>query len=326
MLQRSASPTLRHPLPRSAALALLASVATAASTAPLRAQSALTPVNLATPGGDAFAQPFFGTDLGFYAKAGFDPKISILNNAGAVVAAVAGGTIDIGLGDIVGIADAIENGIPLVVFAGAGLYVASAPTTLLCVSRNSPLAAPKDLNGKPVAIVTLVGLAAAATKAWLSKSGADLGTISFIEMPQPEMRVALQRGTIAAAAISEPFLSNAKNDVRAFGKPYDAVADRFLISQWITTRAWLAKNAAGAKRFTTAIYETARWANTHHDESLAILVKYLKVDPERMRGVTRVAFSTELVPSLIQPVIDVAVQYKLVPKPLDAATVITNLR
>jgi NitT/TauT family transport system substrate-binding protein len=192
------------------------------------------------------------------------------------------------------------------------------------VDKNSPLTSAQDLNGKTVAVVTLVGLAAASTKAWLSNNGADISTIKVIEMPQQEMRAALQRGTIAAATISEPFLSNAKNDVRAFGKPYDAVANRFLISQWITTRSWLANNAAGAKRITAAIYDTARWANAHHDASLPILVKYLKVDPELMRGIRRVDFSTVLGPTLMQPAIDVGVKYKLIPKPLDAATVIAN--
>lgn len=322
-MRRPPGSRVGHPtFSRSMALSLFA--AGVASVAPLRAQTTLTPVKMATPGGDAFAEPFFGTDNGFFAKAGFDPQISILNNAGAVVAAVAGGSMDIGLGDIVGIADAIEHGIPLVVFAGGGLYLSSDPTTLLCVAKDSPLTSAHELNGKTVAVVTLVGLAAASTKAWLSNNGADITTIKVIEMPQPEMRAALGRGTIAAATISEPFLSNAKNDVRPFGKPYDAVANRFLISQWITTRAWLAKNAAGAKRFAAAIYETARWANANHDASLPILVKYLKVDPERMLGIRRAEFSTVLVPQLIQPVIDVAVKYKLIPEPLEATTVITN--
>lgn len=325
MLEPSKPSIVRRSLSRSAALAVLAGAATVATRAPLRAQSTLVPVSIATPGADAFAEPFFGTDKGFFAKAGFEPKISLLNNSGAVIAAVAGGAIDVGLGDIVGIADAIEHGIPLVVFGGGGLYVSSDPTTLLCVDRTSPLTTAREINGKAVAIVTLVGLAAASTKAWLSKNGADISTIKFIEMPQPEMRGALQRGVIAAATISEPFLSNAKNDVRVFGKPYDAVANRFLISNWITTRDWIAKNPAGAKRFAAAIYQTANWANAHRDESLEILVKYLKINPERMRGIRRVSFATELTPALLQPVIDVAVQYKLIPKPIDAASVISNL-
>ncbi len=309
-------------LSRSAALSLFA--AGIATAAPLRAQSTLAPITMGTPGGDAFAEPFFGTDNGFFAKAGFEPQISVLNNAGAVVAAVAGGTIDVGLGDIVGIADAIGNGIPLVVFAGGGLYMSSNPATLLCVDKDSPLKTAQELNGKTVAVVTLVGLSAASTRAWLSNNGADISTIKIIEMPQPEMRAALRRGTVAAATISEPFFSNAKADIRVFGKPYDAVANRFLISQWITTRSWLANNAAGAKRLTAAIYDTARWANTHHDASLPILVKYLKVDPDQMRGIRRADYSTVLTPQLVQPVIDVAVKYKLVPKPIDAAALITN--
>lgn len=311
-----------RPYTRAAALSMLGSAAIAA---PLAAQTALMPLKMATPGGDAFAEPFFGTDMGFFAKAGFAPDISILNNAGAVVAAVAGGAVDVGLGDIVGIANAIEHGLPLVVFAGAGLYLSSDPATILCVDRNSPATTAKDLNGKPVAVVTLVGLAAASTKAWLTTHGADLSTISFIEMPQQEMSSALKRGAIAAATIAEPFLSNAKNDVRQFGKPYDSIADRFLISQWITTRDWIAKNPAAARRLTNAIYDTARWANGHNDQSLPILVKYLKVDPSLMNGVKRATFSPVLTPALVQPAIDVAVKYKLIPQPLDAASVITNL-
>jgi len=116
MRRPSESHVDRSSLSRSAALSLLA--AGVAGAAPLRAQTTLTPLRIATPGGDAFAEPFFGADNGFFAKAGYDPQISILNNAGAVLAAVAGGAVDVGLGDIVGIADAIENGIPLVVFAG----------------------------------------------------------------------------------------------------------------------------------------------------------------------------------------------------------------
>jgi hypothetical protein len=44
-----------------------------------------------------------------------------------------------------------------------------------------------------------------------------------------------------------------------------------------------------------------------------------------MRGIRRAEFSTVLAPPLVQPVIDVAVKYKLIPRPLDATTVITNV-
>jgi NitT/TauT family transport system substrate-binding protein len=309
-------------LTRAVALSLIAA---ASATRPAFSQSSLEPLRIATPGGDSYAEPFFGTDMGFFAKAGFEPQIQLMNNAGAVTAAVSSGAADVGLGDMIGIANAIEHGIPLGVFAGAGLYTSSAAATLLCGLKTSPYTTPKDLEGQTVAVVTLVGLGTVATKALFSASGADLEKIRFIELPQPEMLPALQRGTIAAAVLVEPFLTAAKNDVRIIGKPYDALARTLLICQWIASRDWLTKNSSGVKRLVGAIYDTARWANTHHTESLAILVRYLKIDPERMRGTIRASYATSLDPSMIQPVIDGGVRFKAIPTALDASSVIVRV-
>lgn len=298
-----------------AALAVRPSLATAQSLVPLR---------IATPGGDTYAEPFYAVDVGFLAKAGFDGKVTVLNNAGAALAAVVGGSVDVAIGDIVGIANAAAHGIPIEIFAGAGLYTSSAATTFLCVDRNASIRAAKDLEGQTVAVVTLVGLGTSATKAWLTQSGADLTKIRFIELPQSEMQPALGRGTIAGAVLVEPFLTAAKSQIRVLGKPYDAIAKEFLICQWIATHDWLAQHAADARRLISAIYDTARWANVHHDESLPIIAKYNKVDPERMRGIVRAAYATRLDVALIQPVVDVAVRYKTIERPFDASTIIAK--
>ena len=289
-----------------------------------RAQS-LVPLRIATPGGDTYAEPFYALDEGFLARAGFEGQLTLLNNAGAVTAAVAGGSVDVGIGDMIGIANAVNHGIPLQVFAGAGLYRTDSATTFLCVDANSPIRQAKDLEGKTVTVVTLVGLGTSSTKAWLTQNGADLSKIKFIELPQSEMPPALQRDLVQAAVLVEPFYTSVKSSIRVLGKPYDAVAKEFLICQWIATTDWLAKNAAGARKLVGAIYETARWANTHHDESLPIIAKYNKIDPERIRGIVRAAYATRVGPDLIQPVIDVGVRYKTIEKTLDAGTVIVKL-
>lgn len=310
---------------RRAAIALLAAAA-AVPAGTARAQApALVPLRIATPGGDTYAEPFYAQDTGLLAKAGFDGQLTVLNNAGAVLAAVVGGSVDVGIGDIIGIANAVNHGIPISIFAGAGLYQSSAATTLLCVDKSSAVRQAKDLEGKVVSVVTLVGLGTSATKAWLTQNGADLEKIRFLELPQSEMQPALARGLVAAAVLVEPFLNAAKNDVRVLGKPYDAIGKEFLICQWIATRDWLARNAAAAKRLVGAIYESARWANTHHDESLPIIAKYNKVDPDRMRGIVRAVYATTLDVALIQPVIEIGVRYKTIEKTVDAAGLIAKL-
>ena len=306
---------------RSAFVALLAGAAVPAFA---QAQT-LVPLRIASPGGDTYAEPFYALDAGFLAKAGFDGQLTVLNNAGAVTAAVAGGSVDVGIGDMIGIANAVNHGIPLQVFAGAGLYSSTSATTFLCVESTSTVRQAKDLEGKTVAVVTLVGLGTSATKAWLTQNGADLAKIRFLELPQSEMPPALQRDLVQAAVLVEPFFTSVKSAIRVLGKPYDAVAKEFLICQWIATSDWLSKNAATARKLVGVIYDTARWANTHHDESLPILAKYNKIDPERMRGIVRAAFATRVDTSLIQPVIDIGVRYKTIEKPLDAGTIIAKL-
>jgi NitT/TauT family transport system substrate-binding protein len=306
---------------RSAFVALLGAAAVPA----LGQAQALAPLRIATPGGDTYAEPFYALDAGFLAKAGFDGQLTVMNNAGAVTAAVAGGSVDVGIGDMIGIANAVNHGIPLQVFAGAGLYSSTSATTFLCVESTSTARQAKDLEGKTVAVVTLVGLGTSATKAWLTQNGADLTKIRFLELPQSEMPPALQRDLVQAAVIVEPFFTSVKSSIRVLGKPYDAVAKEFLICQWIATTDWLTKNAATARKLVGVIYETARWANTHHDESLPILAKYNKLDPERMRGIVRAAYATRVDTGLIQPVIDIGVRYKTIEKPLDGGTIIAKL-
>lgn len=139
--------------------------------------------------------------------------------------------------------------------------------------------------------------------------GANLARVNFIELPTSAMPAAVERGTVAAAHFGEPFLSAAGSSLRRFAKPYDAVAKRFLISDWFTTRGWLAADPALAKRLTDAIYTTARWANGHHDASAVILAKYAKIDADLIRKMSRVSFATTLDPRLIQPVLDTALTY-----------------
>lgn len=311
------------PLIRSQALSLLAG-GLALLPAPLRAQTK-TPLRICTVNGDTFEEGCYAYELGFFSRAGFEVELSVLNNAGAVAAAVAGGSADVGTGDIVSLGNAINRGVPFVLFAGAGLYTSSSATTMLCVSKSSAFKDAKDLEGGAVAVVTLVGLGTTATKAWLTQNGADLAKIKFIEMPQSDMGPALARGLVAAAVIVEPMLTAVKPEVRILGKVYDAIAREFLISDWFTTRDWLARNAEPVKRLVAAIYQTARFANAHHDQTLPILAKYTKTTPEQLHGIVRASYATSLTPALIQPVIDAAAKYRSIEHPFAAAEVIAKV-
>ena len=311
-------------LSRASALGLIAAGAAALPRA-ARAQSAPGQLRIGSVPADTYAGGYYALDTGLFDKAGLSVQITPFANGAAMAAAVAGGSLDLGIGDATELANGVSRGIPFVLIAGGGLYSTNAPTTTLCVSKTSPIVRAADLEGQTLAVVSLVSLQSAGVKSWLAQNGADLTKIHFVELPFPSMPGALERGTIAAATLSEPIMSDALNtDAKIFCKPFDAIAKQFLISDWFTTRDWLAKNGDVAKRFVGAIYDAARWANAHHDDSAAILAKYTKIDVDRIRRMNRTVCATDLQRAMVQPVLDTAFKYQALATATDASTLIAK--
>jgi len=317
---------MRH-VSRSGALGVIAAGAGAALLArPVWAQTAPVKLRVGSVPADTYAGGFYALDLGLFDKAGLSVEIFPFTNGAAMAAAAAGGSIDAGVGDAIELANGISRGLPFAVIAGGGLYSTNAPTTTLCIAKSSPVVRAADLEGQNIAVVSIVSLSSVAVKSWLTQNGADITKVRFVEMPFPQMPSALARGAIAGACLSEPIMSDATAaDAKVFGKVYDAIAKLFLISDWFTTRDWLAKNPDVAKRFVGAVYDAARWANAHHDDSAAILAKYSKVDVDRIKRMNRCTYATDLQPAMIQPVLDTAFKYKALATATSAASMIVKV-
>jgi NitT/TauT family transport system substrate-binding protein len=315
--------------PRSTILSGL-TAAIAATAIPRSARAQNPTLHVAGVFSDLFAEPFYAKEAGAFAKAGFDLDTISLNNAGAVAAAIGGGTLELGMGDLVSGINAINAGVPIVLVAGGGLYNerTDGASTILAVAADSPIRTPKDLIGKSIGVPTIVGLATACLRAWLPAHGVDESSVHLVEIPQSTTLPALQRGTMDAGLLSEPFVTFGKGQVRAVGSPFDAAANlaankQFCVSVWYASKPWFEADAARARAAVAAIYDTARWANAHRDNTFAILVRDGKLDAVKAQGMQRTTYATSLTPALIQPVITIATQNKLFTKPVDAAAVIS---
>ena len=91
-----------------------------------------------------------------------------------------------------------------------------------------------------------------------------------------------------------------------------------MISGWFATREFVAKSPDLVKKFQTAMSETSRWANDHHAESGTILAKYTKMDVDIIHGMGRCPFADQLRAADIQPQLDVAAKFAIIPKPMSA--------
>lgn len=306
-------------LTRKRALGLIATTTGLLAPAGVRAQA--TRIRVSTlPTGDTYAFAFYARDGGFFSKAGLNVDVLPVNEPSSIMAGVAGNSIDVGFVDPPLLANAYNRGLPLAYFGGGGLYSSEAPTTVLCTSPTTSLKTARDLHGKTVAVIVVASIGAAAIRAWLTANGADPDQVKIIEMPFTTMVTAVEKGDLAAAFLGEPYLTQAlqTNRIKVWAKPFDAIGPKFFINACFSTRGWITSNPELAAKMSQALSETARWANSHHDDTAVILAKYGKVPVEVVRAMNRVRYA-DYDPKLIQPVLDTAIKYKLVAQAVTAA-------
>ena len=310
--------------------AFLAGAATAAvsATLPAAAQSAKTALRIVTPGQDSGALAAYAQEMGFFAKDGLDATITRLAKGGGALlaAAVAGGSYDIGHADLTALAGASEHGVPVTLLTPSVLYQTAVPNPAMIVAKNATLRGAKDLDGQTIAVASLVGVNTMALEAWLDANGVEPARVHLIELAQPEMGVALERGTIAAAVLAEPNITVAiaRGQARLFAKIYDSVGPKLQLSAWFSTSDWVRRNAQTAKQFAAAMRDAAVWANDprNHPRSALILQKEDAVPDDVLQTMMRASYATAFDVTLMQPLIDAAAKYKLIPATMRARDLI----
>jgi NitT/TauT family transport system substrate-binding protein len=296
--------------------AAFATLVAGAAAAPrlVAAQGAPTVIRLGTAPVESYALAFYGVDRGFFKAANLDVQIQSFSGGGGVMTAAAGGALDVGCANVGAQANAHMHNLPFSMVAGGGNYSSSSPTTVLAVAKNSPLRLARDLNGKTIGCSTLKDLQQVSVMKWVDANGGDSSTLKFLEIPVPEMAPALVAGRIDGACELEPSLTFAKNDIRTFGKCYDAIAKTLTITTHFANNDWLAQHPAAAKAFVAAMRATAQWANKNQAAAATILERVSQIPADTVGVMNRVVFAETLDPATIQPVIDATAQYKFIPK------------
>ena len=303
---------------RTLTLALVAAVVATAVPSALRAAEPIV-VNVGALPVDTSAVVFYAQDQGFFKDAGLDVHIQTMASGPVLAQAVAANAIDIGVANVATVASARLRGIGLKFIAPAAIASEQTRTDLIMVPKDSPIQRAADLNGKTIALNGLKDLQQICAMAWVDKHGGDSKTLKFIEVPFPQMGGAMDQKRVDAALPVEPFASADKGTARSLGDVLDGVGSRYMIVGWLATDSWLAAHADTATRFAAAIAKAAVWANAHEKESAAILVRNSKLDPAIAATMARAIYGTRLEPALLQPVVDAAVKYGVIDRPVPVA-------
>jgi NitT/TauT family transport system substrate-binding protein len=265
-------------------------------------------------------EAWFAQEIGLFAKAGLDVNAQLFPNGSAAAAALIGHSLDFACGNVVTVAQARDHGVPVTLVAPSIVSVASAANTGLTVASDSPIHSAKDLEGKTVGVLSIQGILAMSVKVWLDKNGADSKRVQLVEVTPPEMLAALQRGTVAATLMVDPFLTLWASQVRLLANPVEAIGPRIVSTGWFATTDWIAQNQAAAKAYADVMAATARWANdvSNRAQATAIVTKNLGRPVDL--GKTFYAPTFDYAP--MQPILDDAYKYKFISRPMTVAELV----
>jgi NitT/TauT family transport system substrate-binding protein len=287
--------------------------------APPAGAQALIAVKVGALPTDGCSVIFDAKELGFFQKNGLDVDVQTMPSGPALAAAVAGGALDIGVANVATLAQARLHGLPLRFIAPSSMAEPSTMTDIVLVAADSTIRTGADLNNKTIAINGLKDLQQITAMAWVDKHGGDSKTLHFIELPIPQMAAAVEGHRADAALDVEPFVSaaRAQGQGKVIGDVLDGVAPRFMVAGWFALDPWITAHADTVARFAAALREAAAWANAHHAESAAILARNSKIPASVIAAMPRAQFGLSLDPAMIRPIVDAAVKYGVLDRPVD---------
>jgi NitT/TauT family transport system substrate-binding protein len=282
---------------------------------PVRSQPAESTVTVGASTGDDVTEVLYGVHAGIFHRLGLNVEVNKVTNSAAVGAAIVGGSMQFGNGNVMTVAAGRIHNVPLEFVAPTSVYTAEYPYAAI-VKKDSPIRSGRDFNGKVCAINLTGEVNTLFMRAWLDKNGGNSTALKFVEMPFSAMGPAVESGRADAALVLGPALQQAidSGNFRVAARPIDALAygkRRPVISAWFTSTAYASANPATVRAFSHGLLQSGAYCNRHHDETAPLIAEFSAVDVQSIQRSVRTTFAEKLDPDDVQPALDAMFNYKL---------------
>ncbi len=262
---------------------------------------------------------YYPLQQGWFKAAGLDVTVEPITAGPSAMAGVVGGSMQTADGNVLSLAVAHSKGIPVVLIAPGASWTSASETSVGIVAGPA-VQSLKDLVGGTIAVPSLQDLLTVSTKGFLDKNGVDSASVHFTEMPPASMPAALQAQRVTAVAVYDPFRSQSiSQGGHMIGSPYSSIAPSFLVTAFFAYRPWVDAHRQATAAFGSVYARGAAYTNLHHEELLPLVSSFSHVPLEVLqRGIYSPVPSNGLDPAIIQPVIDAAAKYHVIPRSFPA--------
>lgn len=286
----------------------------------------LQPIRVVGPPNDGYKAVYYGVRAGIFRKYGLDVSTSIVASGAAAAAALSGGAADVAYTNILTLIQAHTHNVPMVFVAPGNLQLVEHASTLTLVLRDSPIRTGRDLNGKTLGSSSLRDINAAATLAWIDKTGGDSKSMRVVEVPASAGEAFLEEHRADAVTLNEPAVSQAmaSGRLRILANPYEAVGNG-MTAGFAAMSPFVDKNRDAMRRFALAMHEASVYTNTHLPQTVDLVAAYSGVTVDVVAHSVRFVDAEYLLPTNLQPLIDLCAKYGLIDHDFPAHEVISSV-
>lgn len=264
----------------------------------------------------------YGIDEGIFADHGLSIELQTGQGGAAMLPAVSTGTMNFSVGNPLSVMLAVNKGLDMKIVTGFSNSKAEGEDINGVVAgKASGIASFGDLEGKTVAVNTLKTQGDLTIMESAAKAGADPAKIKFVEMPFPDMQAQLDRGSVDAMWLPEPFLSKALADAKnmLIGYPNQTALPGLPTMVSFTSGNFAQQNPDTVKSFREALEETLEQAEQNPDKVRALLPKFMNMDAAVAEKLKMEAFDGEVPADVLSDLGSLMLKYSYVDKDPDVA-------
>jgi NitT/TauT family transport system substrate-binding protein len=262
---------------------------------------------------------------GFFTAEGLEVDTTPTAGGAAGLPALAAGQVQIAFSNIISITLGVKQGLGFEIIAAASSTGDSAPDIGgLIAAKGSPLKSGKDLEGKRLAVNTRNNVGWLYAREWVRATGGNPDSVTYLEVPFPQMVDAVRGNRAEAAFVMDPFLSAGveAGSVQVLGWPFNQVQKRVPVAQYASTKTFIQQNPAVIEKFVRAYNKGVDWSNANKgkDEWVAIVSGYTKMAPEKVKSLVLPPFEKTVDPAAVEVVMNLMKRNGLLDAPLDPKT------
>ena len=298
-----------------------------ASTGASSAQpSNLTTIRVISSASDDLRPLLYAQKAGLFRQAGLNVVLERSSSGAVVAQSVIGGAMDVGKASLSPLIAAYVRGVPIALVAPSAIHRPAFSNSGVIVATGSPIRTPSDLQGKVVSCTAIGDIGYLGLRAMIDAQGGDSSTVRWVEIPTSAVALAIEQGRVDAGVTTEPYMSKdlGGGKVRMLVDMLNGYPRPILESAFFATKDYVEKNRDAVARFAKALQQAAIYSDAHEAETVPLFAAFGGLDEETAARMHRTYTPPTFNASQIQPVIDLAAKYKIIPRRFDAREMIAT--